>query len=88
MLQKYVLDYGAGHVMFEMSTGRELTHVLPTADDYRSISDCSCRNIIYHIFKRKDGRMKFSLKQVNTAEPLNVDSLKWTLVKAEQLNLL
>ena len=51
--------------MYEMSSGKELTHVLPLDEDYKAIEDPGCRKIVHYIFQRKSKRhMKHTISQV------------------------
>ena len=57
----------AGHVIYEMSTGVGLKHLVPL--DYQHIKSDNCRNTIHYIFaRRSDGRFKHSLKKVTPVE--------------------
>ena len=62
----YVLP---GHVIYEMSSGKELEGVVPTQQEYAIVEDEQCRDILYHIFATKidkNGEIKFlhSIKEV------------------------
>ena len=49
----------SGHVIYEMSAGRELSRLVPNEMDLRCVEDASCREILQYVFSRKDdGKFK------------------------------
>lgn len=55
-----------GHVIYEMSAGKELSRLVPREEDYRCVPDEGCIDILQYIFAKKDnGRFKHGIIKVS-----------------------
>ena len=62
-----LLPPSAGHVIYEMSAGRDLTGIIPSEEDYGHVGDENCKEILKYIFTlRKDGQLKHAIPKVCT----------------------
>lgn len=60
----------AGHVVYEMCTGKELEGLVPSEQEYMLVPDERCKEFLEFIFKKKeDGSFKRTIKKVILAPP-------------------
>jgi len=58
-------------VIYEMSAGRELSRLVPNAEDLDNVWDEGCREVLCYIFQRKEGgRFKRGIIKVRIKEIL------------------
>lgn len=58
----------SGHVIFEMSPGRELKILVPEERDYGDVDSRNMRNLLKYIFNEVNGDFVTSLEDVRASE--------------------
>jgi hypothetical protein len=64
--------------VYEMCTGREVSALLPSLQEYDLVEDDECRSFLYYIFRRReDGTFKSTIKKVCASGCVRVGVCKW-----------
>ena len=58
----------AGHVIFEMACGYELTDLVPGEHQLRDVKDQRVRHILEYIFQSQDGNFTATIEEVSWSQ--------------------